>query len=287
MNTGTDFDKGGTDEKGIVTGGTDDATNEDGTSSERLKRATAWYVYGVVPASAPQPAAMVGVGHPPASVDLVRHGRIAALVSQVAPGEPLGTPEDLRAHAHVLDSVAAAATPVLPFRFGAVVRDRQAVADDLLAPGERGLAAALEQLGELVQFTVRGEYHRDRILSEIFQTRPEIARLREQTKDLPTSDGMKYQLRLGELISQEMAARRQADGQTLLDTLAPLATAAVDGAPAEDQAVDASFLVHPDERARFEAAAEELARVWTERMDLRLLGPLAPYDFAATLVEHT
>lgn len=275
MNTGTDTDEDST------------VSDKGGTGSEAVTGTTAWYVYGVVPATAPQPAALVGVGHPPARVDLVRHGRIAALVSEVVPGDPLGTPEDLRAHAHVLDSVAAASTPVLPFRFGAVVRDRRAVEDDLLEPGEQGLAAALEQLGELVQFTVRGEYHQDRILEEILQARPEIARLREQTRDLPTSDGMQYQLRLGELISQEMAVRRQADGQTLLDTLAPLATAAVDGAPAEDHAVDASFLVHPDERAEFEAAAEELARVWAERMDLRLLGPLAPYDFAATLVEHT
>lgn len=248
---------------------------------------TAWYVYGVVPATAPRPTDAVGVGSPPAPVELVRHGRIAALVSEVDPAVPLGTPEDLRAHARVLDSMAAGLTPVLPFRFGGVVRDRQAVADELLGPREPGLVAAFDELGDLVQFTVRGSYRQDRILREILEERPDIARLREKIKDVPAEAGLDQQVRLGEMVSQELAVRRQEDGRVLVDELAPLAAAAVTGVPADEQAVDASFLVHPAERAEFEAAAEDLAGAWADRIELRLLGPLAPYDFAAALVEHT
>lgn len=248
---------------------------------------SAWYVYGVVPATAPPPPDTLGVGTPPGPVELIRHGRIAALVSEVDRREPLGTPDDLRAHARILDTLAANATPVLPFRFGGVVRDRQAVAEELLEPGEPGLAAALEELGDLVQFTVRGDYRQDRVLREILRDRPDIAELRERTKDLPAEAGLDLRMRLGEMISQEITARRQADIQALLDTLAPLATASVDGAPADEQVIGASFLIHPDERAEFETTVEDLARTWAERVDLRLLGPLAPYDFAATIVEHT
>lgn len=247
---------------------------------------TAWYVYGVVPASASQPARTVGVGSPPAPVELVRRGEVAALVSEVDTGSALGTPEDLRAHARVLDAVAANSTPVLPFRFGGVVRDKQAVADELLAPAEQNLLGALEALGDLAQFTVRGGYRQDRILREILDQRPDIAGLREQIKDLPADAALPLRMQLGELVSQELDARRQADGQALLDTLAPLATATVSGTPDDEQAVDASFLVHPAERADFEAAAEDLAQAWAERIDLRLLGPLAPYDFAAGLMEQ-
>ena len=58
------------------------------------------------------------------------------------------------------------------------------------------------------------------------------------------------------------------------------------GSPAAEQAVDASFLVHRSERDVFEAAAMNVARDWADRIDLRLLGPLAPYDFAAAVVEQ-
>ena len=261
-------------------------TTATGTTGPKPAEGTAWYVYGVVPATTPEPADTLGVGSPPAPVELVRHGRVAALVSEVDPAVPLGTPDDLRAHARVLDSLAAQATPVLPFRFGGVVGDRQAVTDELLQPSEQNLLTALEELDDLVQFTVRGAYRQDQVLREILQERPDIARIREQTKDLPNGAGIDLQVQLGEMVSQEIEARRQADGQTLYDTLAPLAAAAVGGSPADDQAVDASFLVHPAEREAFETATEDLARAWAERIELRVLGPLAPYDFAAGLVDQ-
>lgn len=246
----------------------------------------AWYVYGVVPATAPAPADVQGVGTPAAAVELVRHGRVAALVSEIDPREPLGTPDDLRAHARLLDSVAADSTPVLPFRFGGVVRDRQAVVEELLGPSEQAFTAALGELGDLVQFTVRGDYRQDQVLREILQERPDIVHLREQTRQMPADAGRPQQIQLGEMVADEIAARRAADGQALLDRLGPLAAATAGGSPTGEQAVDASFLVHRSERQAFETATEHLAREWAYRIDLRLLGPLAPYDFAAAVIEQ-
>ena len=96
----------------------------------------ACYVYGVVPGDRSDDAVrdLGGVGDPDAAVTLVRHGDQAAVVSEVPLDKPLGTPEDLRAHARVLDALAAQSSPVLPFRFGTVVRDTTAVTDELLAP---------------------------------------------------------------------------------------------------------------------------------------------------------
>lgn len=246
----------------------------------------ACYVYGVVPATAPEPAGTEGVGNPPSPVTLVRTGRVAALVSDVDAARTLGTPDDLRAHARVLDAVAADFTPVLPFRFGGVLNDRRAVAEDLLGPSEADFAAALDELGDLVQFTVRGVYRQDRVLARILDERPDIARLRDQTRDLPPDAGHPQQVRLGELVSQELAARREADAGVLMDRLAPLAAAASGGSASNEQAVDASFLVHRAERVAFEDAADEVARQWADRVELRLLGPLAPYDFAAAVVDQ-
>ncbi|GAA1971668.1 GvpL/GvpF family gas vesicle protein [Catenulispora subtropica] len=247
----------------------------------------ACYVYGVVPDAAPKPAdAAPGVGNPPSPVTLIHHGEVAALVSEIDPEAPLGSPDDLRAHAEVLDT-AAKRGPVLPFRFGGVVRDAQAVTDELLDPFEERFAAALEDLDGRAQFAVRGAYRQGRILQEILADRPEIADLNARTKALPEEAGRYERIRLGEMVAQEMAARSAADSRALLERLAPLAVATSDGAPAADLAVDASFLVDPGRREEFEAAVEELAGVWAGRIDLRLLGPLAPYDFVTGLIERT
>lgn len=85
-----------------------------------------------MPHSAELPTDTAGVAGPSSSrVSLIVHDAIAAVVGEVSVDRALGTPEDLRAHARVPDELAASTT-VLPFRFGAVLRDGQAVSDELL-----------------------------------------------------------------------------------------------------------------------------------------------------------
>lgn len=245
----------------------------------------ACYVYGVVSDSAPEPATAQGVGDPPAPVTLVRHRGVAALVSEVDPGASLGSPADLRAHANVLDTVAQQA-PTLPFRFGGVVRDVQAVTDELLGPFGDTFAAALEDLGDRAQFAVRGEYRQGTVLQEILADRPDIAELNDQTRELSEEAGHYQRIQLGEMVSGEMEARRQQDTSVLLERLTPLTAAASANAVSADLAVDVAFLVESERRQEFEAAVEELARDWAGRIDVRLLGPLAPYDFVADLIDQ-
>ncbi|MEU9044308.1 MULTISPECIES: GvpL/GvpF family gas vesicle protein [unclassified Kitasatospora] len=245
----------------------------------------ACYVYGIVPAGA-DPSGLEGIGDPPVPVTLVRHRGIAALVSDVVTDRPLGTAADLRGHARVLDTVAAHAA-VLPLRFGAVVRDVSAVADDLLAPHEEEFLRALEGLRDTAQFTLRAIYQQDRILRTVLTDREDIARLREEVTALPEEAAYYDRVRLGEMIANEIAAHREADTAIALERLAPLA-AAVNASPAADgsgdQAVSASFLVAKTDWDAFEAAAEDLARDWAGYITTRLLGPLAPYDFATDAV---
>jgi Gas vesicle synthesis protein GvpL/GvpF len=101
------------------------------------------YVYGIVPHDVEPVPGALGVGDPAGQVQVVRHGEIAALVSEVNVARPLGRPEDLRAHQELLDGTVTT-VPVLPFRFGAVMTDAGAVAEELLAPQHEEFAAALE-----------------------------------------------------------------------------------------------------------------------------------------------
>ncbi|MGW2250710.1 GvpL/GvpF family gas vesicle protein [Kitasatospora sp. NPDC001660] len=247
-----------------------------------------YYVYGIVPADASAPTAVRGVGTPPAAVELLRRGRVAALVSEIDPAKPLGTPDDLRAHARVLDAVVSAKVPVLPFRFGSAVHGRGGVVDELLGPSEEAFATALENLRGLAQYTLRGAYVEDRVLRDILDARPDIAALREGIGALPEDAAHYRRVQLGELVAWEIAERGQADGRHLLDTLGPLAVAVAKGPDTDlDQPIDVSFLVHHTRWARFEAEAEDLARSWAGRIGVRLLGPLAPYDFAPSAVDGT
>ncbi len=243
------------------------------------------YIYGIVPAGA-DATGLEGIGDPPEPVSLVRHGELAALVSTVPTDRPLGTPADLRGHARVLDT-AAARGAVLPLRFGAVVRDTGAVADHLLAPHQEAFRGALADLHDTAQVTLRGTYRQERVLREVLADREDIARLRARVAAVPEAAAHYERLRLGELIAQEIAARRGEDTALALERLAPLAVSVHTqdaGTAVGDQAVGMSFLVDKNGWDAFEAEAESLARDWAGRIDMRLLGPLAPYDFATAAV---
>ncbi|MEW1847484.1 GvpL/GvpF family gas vesicle protein, partial [Nonomuraea angiospora] len=132
------------------------------------------YVYGIVPEDVQVSDDARGVATAP--VRLVRHGEIAALVSEVALERPLGTPDDLVAHQQLLDATAAE-VPVLPLRFGAVLTNRQAVVDELLGPYHDEFLAALDELEGRAEFVVKGRYDERAVLMEVLNENVEAAQL--------------------------------------------------------------------------------------------------------------
>jgi len=261
-----------------------------GASGSPAPTGTACYVYGIVPASGTGSAAgklpAVG-GDSEARVDYVRHEDIAAAVSPLNSDRPLGRPEDLRAHADVLNALAATGAPVLPFRFGTVLQDPRAVEEDVLAKGHATFVTALERLSGRAQFTLRAVYDEDALLREILTDRPDIAELREATAEMPEEAAYYQRVRLGELIVESISARREKDTADIKERLGPLADAmVVSEAPTDDGVTDIAFLVSDDRRADFERTADALAGQWHTRIRMRLLGPLAPYDFVAEAMEE-
>jgi hypothetical protein len=241
------------------------------------------YVYGIVPET--QTSADVedlpAVANTHGKISFIRHRKLAAVVSDVPTDRPLGAPEDLRAYAKVLDTLAATGAPVLPLRFGTVITDAQSV-DHILTEGYDHFMTALERLQGYVQFTLNARYAQDAVLREVLDERPGISQLREEIKDLPEEASYYQRIQLGQLVAEAVSNKRDMVSTEIQQCLAPLAADTATSPPtADDAVVDVSFLVRHTHRAAFEQAAEDLARRWHGRIRLRLLGPLAPYDFVA------
>lgn len=250
----------------------------------------AWYVYGVVTddRTGDSLRGLPAVGDPEAPVTLVRHGGQAAVVSEVPADKPLGTADDRRAHAKVLDTLAAESSPVLPLRFGTVVRDTGAVTDELLTKGHDDFARAFDRLSARAQFTLRAHYVQDAVFREVVTEQPEARRLREELRGLPEDAGYDQRIQLSQIVSETIEAKRAVDALEIERRLAPHVLASVWQEPASAEGlVNASFLVEDARREEFEQAAERLGRHWHGRVELRLLGPLAPYDFVADALHGT
>jgi hypothetical protein len=239
------------------------------------------YVYGIVPGDVEVVPDTRGVGDPPGDVTLVRHGELAALVSEVDVDRPLGRPDDLKVHERLLDSTVAAGVPVLPVRFGAVLADEDAVTDELLAEHHDLFAAALEELDGRAEYVVHGRYVEETVLREVLAENGAAARLRDRLRDDPDQD---LRIQLGEIVNSAIGAKRNADTGKVIELLRPHTVASSIREPVHEQdAVHVAFLVDLAAEQEFDDAVDALGRDWDGRVKLRLLGPLAPYDFVVTL----
>ena len=240
---------------------------------------TGVYVYGILQGDIEVEAGTPGVGDPAGEIRAVRYQDLTALVSNVDLDRPLGRAEDLFTHEELLDG-AAASMAVLPLRFGAVLASDDAVADELLGPHYDEFAAALQQLDGHAEYVVKGRYVEQAVLGEILAENPEAAQLGQQISGADPDATRDQRIQLGEIVSNAIEARRQADTRALGDAVADQVAASVVRPPSHElDAVYAAFLVETGKAEALRQAVEQLASEWGDRMDLRLVGPLAAYDF--------
>jgi hypothetical protein len=242
-------------------------------------RLQACYVYGILPAGIELASDRLGVGDPPEPLEVVRRDGLAALVSRVDPTRPLGSPEDLRAHQDIVDSSATAA-PVLPMRFGAVLGSEEAVAEDLLAAHHDEFTAALRELDGRVQYVVKGRYAERAILEQVLSQNPQAARLQQDISGRDADATRDARIALGEIIGNAVGAKREQDTRALGDAMAGHCAASVVREPTHElDAAHVAFLVDADREIEMDRVVVDLAKQWDGRIELRLLGPMAAYDF--------
>jgi ribosomal protein L14 len=245
------------------------------------RQKTGVYVYGILPGDVELTSAMTGVGDPPGEVRVVRSGDLAALVSEVDLSRAVGSPEDLAAHKEILDASAAGA-PVLPMRFGAVVADEDAVAAELLDEHHDEFARALADLEGQAQYLVKGRYVEPAILHEVLSENRDAARLTDEIRGVSGDATREARIQLGEIINDAVIRKRENDTRALGEAMASHCEASLVRDPTHElDAVHVAFLVRVDQEKQIEQAVRDLGEQWDGRVELRLLGPMAAYDFIA------
>lgn len=237
------------------------------------------FVYGIVRADRRLPDGLVGLGG--AGLRVVTSGQgLGAVVSEIAlDDDARRRAADLVAYGRVVDELAQGG-PVAPVRFGSVLPDDAAVLDDLLQDDGQYFAELLDSLSGRVQFTLRATYDEQAVLTEVVHGDPEIAALREVTRNLPAGAPHGAQVQLGELVARALEQKREADADMIMDVVKDhVVDAHVRLGSGMEQLLTASLLVEQSHAAVLEEKLDELAEVVHERIRLGLVGPLAPYDF--------
>ena len=246
------------------------------------KQQTGIYVYGILPADAELTSEMPGVGDPPGQVRVVHSDGLAALVSEVDVTRPLGSPEDLRVHKEILDA-SAGELPVLPLRFGAVLASEDAVAEELLAANRDEFAAALSELDGRAEYVVKGRYIEQAVLDEVLSGNKRAARLADKIRGKNPDATRDARIQLGQMINEGVSAKREEDTRVLGNAMKGHCVASVVREPTHElDAAHVAFLVETDKEDEMERVIENLAHDWQGWIEVRLLGPMAAYDFVGS-----
>ncbi|MEU8588812.1 GvpL/GvpF family gas vesicle protein [Streptomyces sp. NPDC048664] len=233
------------------------------------------YVYGITGADHPlRLDGVEGVGEPPTALRTVRTDTLTAVVSD-APEGLRAKRRDVRAHQAVLEGLMADGA-TLPMRFGLLAPDDDQLAAALDAEAD-GYRTRLRQLDGHVEFNLKVARDEDDLLREIVTSSPRARELRERTLADPAAQ--EERLALGELISHEVDARRAAEGEALLNTLAPAATSVSVGEAGADHLLSLSFLVQDAKTEELVEAVRREADRLGDAYTFTLTGPLPPYSF--------
>jgi Gas vesicle synthesis protein GvpL/GvpF len=237
---------------------------------------SAVYVYGVVRASDVPTITAEGVGG--GKIAAVESAGLAALSADV-PTPIRAKRRELLGHAAVLNE-AAAATTVLPLRFGTTFPDDETVVRELLDPRREQLEQLLAILDGKVELLVKAYYREEVVLAEIVQRDARIARLSQRTRGGPAAATHADRLALGTAVAGALEATTRADAAAIVQQLRPLLLdVRVDETPVENQVLRASLLVARDRVGEVDDVLARLAAAQAARMQFSYAGPLAPHSF--------
>jgi hypothetical protein len=224
-----------------------------------------------------------GIAGQPARTVLSETG-LAAIVSDSLQDEYDITPENVTAHERVIEAVMQQAD-VLPASFGTVASSDQEVLDQLLTRESGELLRQLEWVENRVEMGVKALWEQGTLFSEIAAEDSAIQELRDQIVGTSPEETYDLRLQLGELTDAAIQLKREQDAAAILDALSPLAVdSRINDIITDMMIVNASFLVERNQVQIFTDKVNALQQASSDRMTIRLAGPLPPYNFVSVVV---
>jgi hypothetical protein len=247
------------------------------TQQTEVDQDVGYYVYAIVPADLPVPPLR---GLDDVEVETIARDDIAAVVTRFALERPAGRKAELVAHSRVVDALAETG-PVAPVRFGSVLEHDPEAVHELLDEQAEVARETLQHVSGKVQLNLRVSYVEEQVLAEVVREQPRIAELRERTRGLPEGAVHRDLVELGELVSAAVEAKSAADAELVVEAVQRHEVELVERpGGGVDHVVDLALLVPEDRLEAVEQMLEEQAEATHGRLRWRLVGPVAPYDFA-------
>jgi hypothetical protein len=202
------------------------------------------------------------------------------------------TRTNLMAHQKVIEEVMEKGFEPLPVRFSTVACHSGSTAAE-----ERVVKVLRRRFGEFqgllgdmedkVELGLKAFWRKERLFDEIVSENRDIRALRDRMTAAPPQ-GLAWRnegLRLGTMVSDAMAGKREQDARRIVSALRPLAYDYKTNKVSSDMMLlNGAFLVCKERVTEFDKAVQKLDERYGERMKLKYVGPLPPFNFIEIVI---
>ncbi|HEY0564491.1 MAG TPA: GvpL/GvpF family gas vesicle protein, partial [Terriglobales bacterium] len=188
------------------------------------------------------------------------------------------TRENALAHEHVIENVMKTHT-IIPMSFGTVFRTDDDIRE-VLKSIYASLKDVLKQMSGKLEFGLKVTWDRDRVIEEIKKGNDEIARFQQELNRKHLQSTYFARMQLGRMIDKALAERAAEYVRAIYDGLRSACVASRDNKPIGDKMIlNAAFLIQREREAEFDAAVNEIAKKFGDRLNFKYTGPWPPYNF--------
>ena len=236
------------------------------------------YVYCIIETGEPRSFGPMGIGARGDDVYTVHHKGLAAVVSHTPLVVYDPTRENVFAHEQVNETVMREFT-VLPMAFGALFRTEQDIVE-LMRGTYDALHDVFAKMEGKVEFGLKVNWDRDRVIAEIEQNNEEIRNLKEQITSRATGSTYFARMQLGRLVESALSEQADAYVREVYSVLQDTAVASRANKPIGDKMImNAAFLVERDRETEFDQKVKEIAAKYEGKLSFKYSGPWPPYNF--------
>jgi hypothetical protein len=236
------------------------------------------YVYGIIEAKQPLSFGKMGIGGAGELVYTVNFQDIAAIVSKTSVYIFDPTRENALAHEHVIETVMKTHT-IIPMSFGTVFRTDNDIRE-VLRSIYVSLKDVLKQMEGKLEFGLKVNWDRDRIIEELKDADEEIRRFHQEITRKHLQSTYFARMQLGRMIDKALSERSAQYVRDIYEALRGVCVASRDNKPIGDKMImNAAFLVERDRERDFDAAVNKIAKHYGELLNFKYTGPWPPYNF--------
>lgn len=236
------------------------------------------YVYCIIETDEARSFGPMGIGGRGDDVYTVHYNGLAAVVSNTPIVVYDPTRENVFAHEQVNETVMREFT-VLPMAFGALFRTENDIIE-LIRGTYDALRDVLAKMEGKVEFGLKVNWDRDRVIAELEEQNEEIRHLKEQITSRTSGSTYFARMQLGRLIDAALSEQADAYIRDVYSVLRDTAVASRANKPIGDKMImNAAFLIERDREAEFDSKVNELAAKYEGKCSFKYTGPWPPYNF--------